>query len=175
MKEKMNNKGQVNSIIFFIVIIAALLIFAPIALNGVRVTTNSLGDAFANKTFIGAPEASANAYYIKNKFVSLWDTVIIFVFLLNILLLFISAFLVQTHPAFVIIYILGAFFTFLIAPSFLKSIDAIYNSGVYATDINALPLTSFLAQNIVAILLGIIFVTGVIAYARLSSGGGNKY
>jgi len=158
----MNNKGQIG-IVSFVGVVIALLFLAPIFLNVVTTTTGEFADAI-NSTNSDAAEAVDG---VTDTFTNLWDWVLILVFTLNIILLLVSAFFIDTHPAFLLVFIIIAFFTMAFAPNILDATDKIYNSAHYAGDVAAyLPFMDFLRSNFGAIILGLFVLTGIIMYAK---------
>ena len=158
----MNSKGQIG-IVSLVGVIIALLFLAPILLNIVTTTTGEFIDAI-NKTDTNAAETVQG---ITTSFTNLWDWALILIFGLNVLLLLISAFFIDTHPAFLLVYIMVGFFTLAFAPNILDATDKIYNSAHYAGDIAAyLPFMDFVRSNFGIIILGILVLSGIIMYAK---------
>ena len=158
----MNTKGQIG-IVSLVGVIIALLFMAPILLNIVTTTTGEFADAINSTN----PSAAATVDGITNTYTSLWDWALILIFALNVLLLFISAFFIDTHPAFMLVFIMVAFFTFAFAPNILDATDKIYNNAHYAGDVAAyLPFMDFLRGNFGAVVLGIFVMAGIIMYAK---------
>ena len=158
----MNTKAQIG-IISMIGVVIVLLFLAPIVINIVRTTTSEFSGAI-NST---DQNAAQTVDVITNRFVGLWDWVLILVFGLNVLLLLVSSFFIDTHPAFIIVYILLAFFTFAFAPNILDSVDKVYDSAHYAGDVAAyLPFMDWLRSNFGGVLLGVVVLSGIIMYAK---------
>ena len=172
----MKRKGQVQSIIYFVAVIIGLIFLAPILLKIISTTTTGLGDALVNHTEIGGGIAAQNAYYIRDKVISFWDGVIVSLFVLNIILLFVSAFLVDINPGFLVIYIIAVLFLFVFSPTVLNAASTIWD--VFGSQSDNIPqylvFTRFILDNFMPFLLGIIFVTGVLAYSRLGKNGGGR-
>ena len=166
----MNTRGQVG-IVSMIGVFIALLFMAPILLNLVTTTTGEFADAL-NGT---SPSAATTVDSITGTYTGLWDWVLILVFALNVLLLFISAFFIDTHPAFMLVFIMVAFFTMAFAPNILDATDKIYNNAQYAGDVAAyLPFMDFLRGNFGAVVLGIFVLAGIIMYAKFKYFGGGE-
>lgn len=158
----MNNKGQIG-IVALIGVVIAILFLAPILLNIVTTTTGQFATAL-NAT---DSNAAANVNAIVGTYVTLWDWVLIIVFGLNVLLLLISAFFIDTHPAFILVFIMVGFFTFAFAPNILDATDKIYNSAHYAGEVAAyLPFMDFLRSHFGAVILGVFVLSGIIMYAK---------
>ena len=158
----MNSKGQIG-IVALVGVVIALMFLAPIFLNIVTTTTGEFAKAINGTD----PNAAATVESITNTYTSLWDWVLILIFGLNVLLLFISAFFIDTHPAFLLVYIMIAFFTLAFAPNILDATDQIYNNAHYAGEVAAyLPFMDFLRSNFGTVILGIMVLSGIIMYAK---------
>jgi len=156
------NKGQIG-IVAIVGVIIALLFLGPILLKIVRTTTGEFATAL-NNTDESAAESVTS---IKTTYTNLWDWVLILVFGLNVLLLFISAFFIDTHPAFILVFIMIAFFTLAFAPNIIDAVDSVWDNSHYAADSNLyLNFMDFIRGNFGLVLLGIFFMTGIIMYAK---------
>lgn len=161
-KKMLNKKAQGFGIIAFVGVVVVILILAPILINIVTTTLGEVSDNINNTS----PTASNAIDSVETSFTNLWDLVIIMVFLLNIILLFLTAFFIDTHPAFMILYIMFAFFAIVFIPNIMDAVDAIYDQ--YSADVGAyLPLTEFLVNNFSYVLLAVIALSGIILYAKI--------
>jgi hypothetical protein len=161
----MNSKAQFG-MITFIGLILVMLFLAPIVIKIVRSSVGGFSDGLENVNSAAADEVDA----IEDTFISLWDWVIFLMFGLNVIILLLSSFFIDTHPAFVIVYILTMFFMFAFAPSILDGLEASYNqlgdaasghdSGAY------LPITEFLINNFGTLMLSIAILSGIVMYAK---------
>ena len=164
----MNKKAQFEhpiAIFFFLVI--GLLVFAPIMLK----IMNSVLTPFASGVGNISSTAGSTVTGIKTTFVSFWDFVIMSAFLINVILLFVSAFMVDTHPIFLVLYILFGFLIFIFAPMLLDSVDKIYDSADFTSEVSDIPMVDFIRNNFTMIVLGIYFISGIIIYAKIRSIG----
>jgi len=163
----MNKKAQFG-IITFVGLMFVLLFLAPFVVKIVRSSVGGFSDAI---TPINA-EAGANVDAIEDTFINMWDWVIFLVFTLNVLLLLISSFFIDTHPAFVIVYILTMFFLMTFAPSILDTLEKVYNEEPMTNATTGhdagrlLPTTEFLINNFGNVVLGIIVLSGIVMYAK---------
>ena len=158
----MNKKAQIG-IVGFIGVVIALLFMAPILLNIVKTTTSEFSSAI-NST---DSNAAATVDSVTGTFTNLWDWVLILVFGLNILLMLISAFFIDTHPAFVLVYIMVCFFTMAFAPNILDAVDQVWSDAHYAGETGVqLTFMDFIRTNFGAIILGVMVLTGIIMYAK---------
>ena len=160
----MNKQGQIGvGIITLVGIGIVLLVLAPILLDVVTTTVGEFSDALNNTD----TNAAATVNSIETSFVNLWDLVLVLFFGLNIILLLLSAFFIDTHPAFVIIYIMMAFFVLVFAPNVLDAVDEIWSQTQYAEE-TGLYLTgmNFILAYFETIVLGIIVMSGIVMYAK---------
>jgi len=168
-----NKKSQVESIIIFFGIVIAIFITSIIILR----ITNEIMTPFSNQLKNMSSEgvqAGTEVASVQNKFASIWDWVIILLFLFNIILLFISAFLVDIHPAFLIVYIIAIIFLVIFGNSFAYVIDSVWDKMGTSVETAQTPMQQFIINNFNIIMLGIIALSGIIMYAkfRMFSGQG---
>jgi len=162
----MNNKAQVQSIIYFVFVIVGLLVFGLLMLNLINVPLSKFSSAIGNVT----GEAGRNVAGINTQVNNLWDYVIMSLFMLNVIILLISSFLVDTHPLFVFLYIIAVFLLIIFTPNIMVAVDKIWASSAYSGQVALLPMTEFLKDNFISVLLGIIILSGVIMYAKFKFG-----
>lgn len=172
---KMNNRGQILGIISFVVIVIILIFLAPFLMRIVitpvdKVTTALQGIDTTNKS-------SDATSFIRAKFVGMFDWVIAFFVLFSIIILLITSFLIDVHPAFVIVYVVAGMFLFIFAPAAMTALDTIYNSAQFSVGennvIQYLPITAWLKDNYIIFLLGVFVLSGLIMFGkyRLTGGG----
>ena len=147
------NRGQFG-IVTFVGIFIVLLALAPILLNIVTSIGGGVQDNIEN---IDA-NAGAKMEEPITKFTQMWDYVIVFVFTINLILLLITSFFIDTHPIFVLLYIFFGFLIMVFTPYVRDVADTLWDTPRYITDgtINNLSLTGFLLDNYGIILLNII-------------------
>lgn len=171
----MNKKGQVISIIVFVAIIMGILILAPFIMK----TINTIVTPFGNALNSTSTEATATVFHVRDKAIGLMDYVILSMFLLNVVILFISAFMVDVHPAFVVLYIIGIFFLVILAFPMLDIVKSIWGDNNFTLEASQLPVTQFIVNNFAIVMLAIVVLSGVVMYAKFkltgSSMGGSGY
>lgn len=163
-----NKKGQMDfPILTFAVIVIMLLLLAPIILKIVRSTITPFGNSLGNMSGAGGEIAKENVTYVMGVFVNFWDGVIMFAFLLAVILLFVSAFLIDANPFFMILYIFILFLTLVFAPEILGAVDRIYEATAYAEEVALLPFIDFLRLNFGVLITVIGILTMIIIYAKI--------
>lgn len=170
----MNKKAQFdNPLILFAVLIVGLLVIAPVVLkifNSVQApVSNSLGNLSA-----GGAVAQTNFNAVINTGINFWDKVMVAAFFFAVLLLVVSAFLIDAHPFFIILYILMNVFLIMFAPSIVAAIDVIYESATFATEVSALTFMDTIRTYYAEFLVGMMVLTGIIIYGKIALFGGNK-
>ncbi len=171
----MNKRGQIGDIVYYVGYAIAILV--------IGVVLYYLSSTMLTKTATAiAPLDNVSSQALTwgvTTFDRFWDYVLLAALFFNILILFISAFLIDLHPAFLILYIVGAFVLMLMVPSFTQMLDSFMNpSGAFSSAVVHLQGSSWFYNNFSFLILGIIFITGVILFAKykLSGGqGGNPY
>jgi hypothetical protein len=163
-----NKKAQVEfSPAVIIVVIIGLLILAPIMLRIVGTVTGT----FFTQMNSSAPNAVAEADSAVDKVYNFFDYLIIIAIFINVIMLFVSAWFIDTNPVFIILYIMFAFIFILILPNMLDAVDKVWERMDDVEDTwheGDLPLTftDWIRQNLVLFCVIIIGLTGVITYAK---------
>lgn len=171
----MNKKAQIASVAFFIMLLAGIIIIAPIIL---RVGISAIDKTSTQLSAIDGTNKSVQlVVYTKNKITGTFDWVIMFLVILNILILLISSFLIDIHPAFLVIYIIGAFVMVITLPYTMALAEKIYSNSEFASGSNNvvqyIPMTEFMLNNFGTIIVGIIVLSGIIMFAKIKYGNQN--
>jgi len=179
---KRNKKAQALSVVFFFIIILAVLVLAVLLMSLV----NTILEPFREQIAPLSNESATAVATIQSGFNNTWDWVIVMLFLFNTVILLFSSFMVDIHPAFLIIYIIALMFLFMFGSTILGALDAVYNpTGVFGSGnvtaggnaIDRMPLVSWILNNFTLVILGIVILSGVIMYAKFKFGtqGGSPY
>lgn len=166
----MKNKGQLAiPIVAFVIIMIALIFLAPILLkviNEIMIPVNeTISDIDSN--------AATQGYGAVSKFVNMLDAALMIIFFILIVLMLVSAFLIDNHPAFLIIYLVASMFLFIFSSPILDASDRIWDSSDFALEQNQLPITNFMRQTFGGIMIGVYVITGIILFAKFKGGGGD--
>lgn len=159
----MLNKQGSNSIVGFLVIAITMLILGVILLYIITAIFSPLATQFGTLN----PEAGNILTFILNTFTNFWDWVIVLVVMLHMILLFVSAFLVDTHPVFTIFYIMNCFASILVGNVLLRLVNAIYDNPNFVTTVASLPYSDFLRTNFIYFYLGVIVLSGIVVYGKV--------
>lgn len=159
----MNKKSQAESIIIFFATIVAIFIVSIILLR----FTNEVLTPFTNALAPVNNQSAQAVIAVHNSFTSVWDWVMVLVFLFNIILLFISSFLVDVHPAFIVIYVIAVIFLFIFGNQFLYVLDSLWNNIATPTETSQTQIEQFIINNFQIIMLGIVILSGVLMYAKI--------
>jgi len=163
----MNKLGQAN-IVAFIAVVVGIFILAPIMLKIVNSTLDPLEDTLNNTNV----EAGNRVGYIHDVFLNFWDYTIAIAFLVNVLMMLIFAFLVDSHPIFSILYMTSLIFTFMFSHYVVVPVTTILGMSQFQTEVGQLPIVNFLVLRFDIILLGLAILTGIIMYSKFKGGGG---
>lgn len=170
----MNKKAQVESLIYFFGIILAVIVVAVV----MGYFVNTLIGKFSNSIASVSTQANETGQSIISKFNNVWDSAIIAIFILNILILLVSSFLIDVHPLFVILYIIAFLILIFLAPNMLYASEQIISNSTFSSQYARMPMTNFLFDNFIIVLIGVFILSGVIMYAKfkMNSGGiGGNY
>lgn len=167
----MNKKGQISDMVFLagysiaILLVGIFLyfIFSTI-LTKTAITVSSIDNVSANAINYGV-----------TSFDRFWDYVILAFLFFNIISLFITSFLVDIHPAYSILYIVGAFVLVLMLPTFQGTIGSFYDvNGTFGSQLGNMSGSLWFYNNFVNIMLGVIFISGIILFAKYKFGAGGQ-
>jgi hypothetical protein len=164
----MNNKASISGIVAIVGILIVLLILAPVMLKVITIPLNKFTTALS-------PISNQSAEAVNfgtNKINSLFDIVIVVIFFFNIILMLISSFLIDIHPAFLIVYVVAGFILFMIIPSFEAIAGAFLDNTNFSDVVAYLPMTYFLYTNFAKIMVGVFFITGIVMFAKFRGAGG---
>lgn len=163
---KIKKKGGVEfSMVTLFVVLVGIIIIAPIMLMVVNKFVTPFGNTVGNMT----EQAGTNVAHVAGVFITFWDWVLVIFFLINVIMLFITAFLVNTHPLFLLLYIFFGLLLFIFAPTLLDVLDKMYGSADLALEVSQLTFVDFIREYLAVILLGLYVVTGIIVYARFKA------
>lgn len=172
----MNKKAQLDfPLIPFVALVVALLIIAPIMLKIFISIKNPISASFGNLTNNGGDIAQTNFNKVIDTGINFWDEITIFVFVLAVLILIVSSFLIDAHPSFLIMYIIIAMFLMIFAPSIISSADEIYTSSMFVTETSYLSFLDTVRTYFGEILVGLYLITGLIIFGKIVLfRGGNR-
>jgi hypothetical protein len=166
----MNKRGQILGIAAFVLIVFLLILVAPIIL---KVATSVLNPIAVKFSQIDTTNKSADVVtYTQNKITGTFDWIVMVLIIVNILVLLVSAFLVDINPAFVVIYIIGAFTLVITAPYTMVAAEKVYSMNTFNDAstgvIKYLPMSEFVLNNFGVIIVGVIVLTGIIMFAKIT-------
>lgn len=171
----MNTRGQIdNPMILFAVLVIGLLLFAPIGLKIMKEVQEPLSSSLGNVSN-GGEVAQANFdRVLLTGGINLWDKVMIAAFGFTVIMLLVSAFMVDAHPFFLIIYIALNLMLVLFAPNIIEAVDNIYDSPQFAEEAALLTFMDTLRVYYAEFLVGMMILTGIIIYGKISLTNGRR-
>lgn len=159
-----NKKAQIEfSGAAFVAVLIGLLIIAPIL---IKVVVSATGGFFTamNTT---SPYAVSQGQGAVTSFLNFFDYLVIIGILVNILLMFISAYFIDTSPLFVPLYIIFSFILVLFLPNLIDAVDKVW--AKFPDSSTYLQYTEFAKNHSLEISIIVIILTGIIMYAKLNS------
>lgn len=157
----------------FIVIVITLLLMAPIIMRIIGTTTGT----FFTQMNSTAPTAVNEASGAVDKVYNFFDFLIIIAMFVNLIVLFISAWFIDTNPVFIVIYIMMAFIFILILPSVMDAVDSVWlkiedssSMDTWGTSDLNLTFTEWIRENMMMFSVIVIALTGIIIYAKFKLG-----
>lgn len=163
----MNKKAQLDfPLITFIILVVSLIIMAPIMLKifiSIKTPWNS-----AMQNIPGGNLSNENFNKVIDTGINFWDEITIAVFAFAVILMLVSAFLIDAHPFWVILYIIIALFTLLFAPSIIEAANNIYTSSSFATETVYLNFLDTIRVHFGEIIVGLYIITGIIIFGKIA-------
>ncbi len=157
-------KGQLDyPIITFAIVVIALLFLGPILLK----IGNEILNPFQNTLGNMSDDAGTSIAKVHGGMTNFWDWIFLSAFVVVMVLMFLSSFLIDVHPVFIIIFILAGLMTFIFMPEVMKTVDKLWESPQFAVEQSQMSLTNFLREYFSVVLLGAYLLCGVIIYAKI--------
>jgi uncharacterized membrane-anchored protein YitT (DUF2179 family) len=173
-----NKKAQVEfSPAIVIAVIIGLVILAPIMIRIIGTVTGTFFTQM-NET---APSAVAEASSAVDKVYNFFDYLIIIAIFINIIVLFISAWFIDTNPVFIILYIMFAFIFVLFLPNLMDAVDRVWekmedvDQDPWRDGSMNLTFTDWVRQNLIMVSVVVIALSGIITYAKFKLNSGGQY
>jgi len=162
------NKRGISDVIVFVGVAVALLLLAPILLK----ITNEVLDPLESQLGNISSAAGEGVATVHDSFVTFWDWLIAIAFLVDVILLFVFAFMAGPHPIFALFYLIGSVITLMFAKYIAAPVSTIFGMSEFDTEVLQLPIVNFIVTRFDIIILGIIIVTGIIMYSSFKREGG---
>ena len=167
-------------VISFAIVIIFLVIMGPIMLKIYKETTTPLKNMFNDTS---GSVYSANAYNamqtIDTTWTKFWDFIIIMAFVINLILIVISAFLVESNPVFFVIFMVLSAITFMIVPNMIDAADKLWTSPQFSNTSSEtsdivlhMPFTNYLRTSFGKLLLLVTIVSGILMFSKTFRIGG---
>lgn len=169
----MNKKAQFGGEIFaFALILIAIIITSYFCLYLVNKVTTPVAEQLGKQS----PGAEVAVNTVRTGFMGIWDSIMALVFIFNIILLLLTSFFINAHPAFVILYIFSLVIIFILLPYVQDLAIAVYENNEFTSGIDTyMPITKFIMNNLVIMVLVIAVISGIIIYGKLKGGSGGEF
>lgn len=173
-------RGQLDfPIIPFVAGVIILIVLGPMLYRLLSETKTGLDNTLgnSNSTIIGSDEAKNISDSVFNTGTRYLDELIIASFVILLCILFISAFLIDSSPFWIILYILVCLMLMVVAPFTVDSLRQLYLPGAIldTTQLNNFNYVLVLIDNFGKFLAIIMAITGIIIYGKIGgSGSGSR-
>jgi len=163
------------SMMYLGIIIFLCLIVGLISLSLI----NHLFTPIASKIASKSPIAATTISQSRTTFINFWDWVVVIAIVISILALWISSFLIDTHPIFTILWILFGIIFFAATIVLSDTLNSIYNNPLFALEVSQVPMLNFLRLHYGVFMFIIFFICGILMFAKFKwfnqSSGSNNY
>lgn len=171
----MLRKAQIPSVIIFFGLVVGIFIASIIILR----ITNEILTPFEAQIGNISESAGASVGYVHERFTTWWDVAVVSIFFISVILLFVSSFMIDIHPSFVILYIVALIILFMFGNYLLLVLDNVWFAVGTSTELDQTTMQRFIINNFNIILLVIFLLSGVIMYAKFKyfqgQGQGGNY
>tara|TARA_Y100000310_G_C20563642_1_gene754349 strand:- start:313 stop:828 length:516 start_codon:yes stop_codon:yes gene_type:complete len=165
-----DKRGQVISIVGFFVIVLAVFILAVLLISFTNTILNPVALEIGNVS----EQAGASVTAVNDSMNKWWDIFIALLFFLNVIVLMFSSFMVDIHPAFLLIYVIAVFFLIIFGGNMLTAVGDLWSdTGSFANGVAEMPLTVWLLNHYTTVILAIVILSGVVMYAKFKYGSGD--
>ncbi len=161
-KNRRNKKGSMIDVFFLIVTIVGLAIFILVISH----VTPKITDGLKEIDELNQTNESRDALNAVEDNNDKLDGILLFIFVGLIIGIFITAFLIDSHPVFVVIYIFLLGFAVLIGVIMNRVYESFYNSEALNETARELTFTTAILNNYVPIIIGVGIVTMIIIFAK---------
>ena len=167
----MKKDGQVISIVAFFAITLSVFVVAFLLVSFTNTILSPVGTQLGNMSDTAGTAVTS----VSDSFNTWFDVFIIVLFFLNVIILMISAFMVDVHPLFLIVYVMSAFLLMMFGGNMMSSINILWSdTGSFSNAIEHMPLTVWMLDHFTLVILSIIIISGIVMYSKFrygSSGG----
>lgn len=147
-----------------IMLVVFLFIFALGAIIGYRTLTD-LNDEIQSATDM-SNESKDFSQRVTDHYDTTFDNAFILFLVLFWIILLVSSFLIDTHPAFFIVTLILLAFTLIIGMSLSNAYEEVISDDDLSASGSAFPMTYWVMQHILIVLIVIGLTTGVALYAK---------
>lgn len=163
-----NKRGDVTTILF-------ILVFLFIASMGSLIfhyTWSKLGDAVQpafNSSTANVSNASGKINIVMEKTTAatnMLDYVFLVIFIGSTIGIIVTSFLIQTHPAFFIFFIIVMSITVILAVVFSNTYETLEEKSIFNETISKFPMTSFIMDNLPVWIIAMTGVSILVIFAK---------
>lgn len=158
----MNKKGSTSDAVVWLVMLVMMAILFPIGL----MLMDNLNDGIQEQQ-IGSTESLSQVQNFTDRFPSLFDGIFVFLFMGMLIATLLFALFIDSNPALFFVGIVVVVIVLVLAAMLGNTVDHWINSPVISGYTSQFPMTSFIWNNIVFIVITWIVVVGVVIWAKV--------
>lgn len=153
-----------NSVLDIAIIVIAVLIMAIGSIFGYMALTDVNADIQADSDMTAeAKNVTGNLYTI---YPSLMDNLFLFAFVLFIVFVLISVFLIDTHPVFFVIAFILLISVFIVGIFLANAYDDIASDNTVSQYANSFPYTSWVTNHLVELIIAVGLMIGLAMFLK---------
>lgn len=154
-------------IVIFFIVIVVVVVLSLFVFNKVRVGLDG-ADAIPS-------DVKEKALGFENRFISLFDAGIIFFIFILWAGMIATSFILDNHPIFFIFFAILSFLVFFIGLPLINMVTAIMETDTFAPYFASFPMTAFLVNNWIFVLMFFVITEAVALYAKVQGVGGGEF
>jgi len=158
-------KKKGNAVIEGLTVLVLITVFAIGGIWGMRIFDDLNSDIQADDSMDTQAQEVSDSLY--TKYPTLIDNLFLFMFVMFIIFVLVSAFLIDSHPIFFIISAILLLAIFVAAIFVGNAYNEIATDPEVSDYANAMPYMSFVMRHIVEMIIGIGFMTSIVMFIKI--------
>jgi hypothetical protein len=153
-----------NAILDTLVIVIILSVLAIVSVIAYNAFTEVNADIMADDTMMSEAQNISNDLH--TKYPPLMDNLFLFAFVLLVIFVVISVFMLDTHPIFFIVTVILLIAVFVVAMLLSNVYDDVMTDATLAGSANMFPYMSWMNDNLLGLVIGIGFLISIVLFIK---------
>lgn len=157
-----NKKGNIvwDGLTFIVILLVVGIVWVTAALSLDEINTDMQSEPDLST------EAKAHISDYNSSFTDTYDNLFLFAFVLLVIFLIISVFMINSHPIFLVISIILLIAVFVVAGFAANAYDDFASEDDIAPYANQFTFTSWIMRHLIEVMIGIVFIMAIVLFAK---------